>query len=98
MSFAENLLQSMKSNGLSFSDLAKKSGVSKSTLHGWTTGRRVQDLKELQRVAQVLEISFHELVFGEPDPYEANSDEFMKELFSGDVRVTIHKLERPRSK
>lgn len=98
MSFAENLLRSMKNKGLSFADLSKKSGVSKSTIHGWTTGRRVQDLKELKRVAQVLEISLHELVFSEPDPFETRHEELLKELFSGDVRITVHKIERPRSK
>jgi len=98
MSFAENLINTMKSKRLSFAELAKKSGVSKSTIHGWTTGRRVQELKELKRVATILEVSIHELVFGEPDPFEAKSQEFLKELFTGDVRLTVHKIERMRSK
>lgn len=89
----------MKAKHLNFVELAKLSGVSKSTIHGWTTGRRVRDLSELRRVANVLEVSIYNLVFGEPDPYESKAQEaLLKELFSGDVRVTIHKIERSRSK
>ena len=98
MPFAENLSQAMKSRNLSFAELAKKAGISKSTIHGWTTGRRVQDLKELKKVAQVLKISIHELAFGEPDPFESMPQEILRELFTGDVRVTIHKVERIRQK
>lgn len=36
----------------------------------------------------------HELCYGEPDPYEVKSEEILKELFSGDIRVSIHKIER----
>lgn len=79
--------------GWSLAQLARESGVPKPTLHGWTTGRSA-NLDQLKRVATALQVSLHELVFGEPDPYEAPSEELLKELFTGDVRVSIHRIER----
>lgn len=95
MVLSKMLLKYMQEKQLNFVELAKRSGVSKSTIHGWTTGRRVRNLAELRRVAEILEISIHQLIFGEADPYEKKSQEILKELFAGDVRVTIHKIEKP---
>lgn len=98
MTLPKNLIKAMKAKGLTFVLLARASGVSKSTIHGWSTGRKVQDLQELKRVAQVLEMSLYELAFGEVDPFEPTSVEILKEIFSGDVRVTIQRIEKVRSK
>ncbi len=59
-------------------------------------GRRSVDLSQLRKVALVLKVSFHELAFGEPDPLEFDSGVLLKELFTGDVRVTLHRIERKR--
>jgi hypothetical protein len=55
-------------------------------------------LNQLKQVASALEVSFHELCFGEPDPYEQKMDteEVLRELFTGDVRVTLHRIERQK--
>ena len=53
---------------------------------------------QLKKVASTLQISTHELLFDEADPYDNKTDEILKELFSGDVRVTLHRIERKRSK
>jgi transcriptional regulator with XRE-family HTH domain len=84
--------------GLNLSELARKSGVPKQTLHGWVTGRKGVNLEQLRKVSVALEVSIHELAFGEPDPYESPSEEVLKELFSGDVRVTLHRIERKKVK
>ncbi|MNJ91243.1 Helix-turn-helix domain protein [compost metagenome] len=94
MNLGKNLSKLMKEKGFTLIRLAKESGVSKQTIHGWTTGRRVHDLGQLKKVATILEIPIHDLVYGEPDPFLNQSQVLLKELFSGDVRVTIHKLER----
>ncbi len=98
MVLSKILVKMMREKNLNFASLSAKSGVSKSTIHGWTTGRKVQNLSELKRVATVLETSLHELAFGEPDPYSSRPQENLRELFSGDVRLTIHKIERTRSR
>lgn len=73
------------------------SGVSKPTLHGWTTGRRVLDIDQLKQVANVLKISIHELFYGEPDPFASVPQDVLREIFSGDVRITIHRIERVKA-
>lgn len=98
MEFGKNLLRLMKEKGLSLGKLEKLSGVSKPTLHGWTTGRGVTNLDQLKKVATVLEVPIHELIYGEPDPFESKTREVLKELFSGDVRLTVHRIERVKSK
>ena len=96
MNFKDNLDKQLKIRGWTLARLAKECGVSKSTLHSWTTGRSALNLEKLKLVATALEISIHELVFGEPDPFEKPGDEILKEIFRGDVRVNLHRIERRR--
>lgn len=86
----------LRQKGWSITQLSKKSGVSKSTLHAWTVGRKSINLENLKRVAAALEISVHQLVYGEPDPFESVGKEVLKEIFSGDVRITVHRIERKK--
>jgi transcriptional regulator with XRE-family HTH domain len=85
-----------KKKAWSISRLAKESGVPVQTIHGWTVGRKPVNLDQLKKVASALQISIHQLVFGEPDPFESQGEEILKEIFSGDVRVTLHRIERKR--
>lgn len=92
------LVRLYESRGWTIGRLARESGVPKPTLHGWTTGRSAHNLDQLKQVASALKVSLHELTFDEPDSYESQSDEFLKELFTGDVRVSIHRIERRRKR
>ena len=90
--------------GWSLATLARRSGVPKTTIHGWTTGRAVQDLNQLRKVASILEVSVHYLIFGCEDPHSRAvrnpgsetggniaviSAEGLKQVFNGHVRVII---------
>lgn len=81
--------------GITLTQLAKQAGVPKATLHAWTTGRE-PSIGQLKKVADTLEISFYRLAFGKNDPNEVDGEVLLKELFSGDVRVTLHKIERSK--
>lgn len=94
MKLATNLNSLCKRKGITIAKLAREAGVASQTLHGWTTGRQGVQLDHLKKVAAVLEVSVHELAYGEPDPFESTSEEILKEIFSGDVRVTLHRIER----
>ena len=98
MKLSENLLRIVKSKGITLAKLSRDSGVPPQTLHGWVTGRDSVNLKQLKKVASSLEVSSHSLAFGEPDPNESIGKEILKELFTGDVRVTVHRIERRRTK
>lgn len=94
MKLGNTLSKLCKERGWSISQLATKSGVPRSTLHSWTTNPAAVNLKHLQLVARALGTSVHFLAYGEPDPNEAPAEEVLRELFSGDVRVTLHRIER----
>jgi transcriptional regulator with XRE-family HTH domain len=91
MELSKNLVDLCKKKNLTIAALAKKSGVKQPTLHGWTTGRSVQNLDDLKKVCDVLEVGLHTLLYGVPDPHESN-EALLKEIFKGDIRVTIHKI------
>lgn len=96
MKLGLKLNQLCKAQGLSLSRLAKEAGVPMQTVHAWTTGRKSINPDQIRKVAMVLKVSIHQLIFDEPDPYEVAGDEILKEIFSGDVRVTLHRIERRR--
>jgi transcriptional regulator with XRE-family HTH domain len=99
MKLGSKLPKLCKARGLSLTRLAKEAGVPLQTVHAWTTGRKSINPDQIRKVAIVLKISIHELIFDEPDPFEAASEDVLKEIFSGDVRVTLHRIERrPRRK
>lgn len=92
-----SILESLcKKKGITLAELARRSEVPKQTLHNWTIGRRSINPDQIKRVSQVLETSVHYLLFGEHDPFESPTEEILKEIFSGDVRVTLHRIERRR--
>ena len=96
MDLGKRLNRLCKERGLSLSELARLSSVPVQTLHGWTTGRKAVQLEQLKRIASALKVSVHELAYGEPDPYEPVGEEILRELFSGDVRVTVQRIERKK--
>ena len=94
MKLRTTLLTICKKRGISITHLSRQAGIPTQTLHGWSTGKSVASLDQLKKVATALELPLHELIFGEPDPLESPSEEILKEIFSGDVRVTLHRVER----
>jgi transcriptional regulator with XRE-family HTH domain len=81
MKLDKNLSKLCKDRGLTLAALAKESGVKQPTLHGWTTGRSVQNMDDLKKVCDVLEVSLHEILYGERDPWEIKSCPKCKEVF-----------------
>lgn len=96
MELRTNLPLLLKKKKLSLTQLAKSARVPLSTLHSWTTGKTTLNLEQLKRVSLALEVPTHELIYGCPDPFDSATDEVLKEIFAGDVRVTVHKILRKR--
>jgi len=90
--FKQNLALLCRQKGWTVAKLAKVSGVPVQTLHGWTAGKKPVNFDQVKKVATALEVSIHQIIFGEVDPYGSIDREVLEEIFSGDVRVTIHKL------
>jgi transcriptional regulator with XRE-family HTH domain len=85
-----------RERGWSLARLAREAGVPHQTVHSWTVGRISINPDQLRRVAEALQVSVHFLMFGEGDPFEQPGTEILREIFSGDVRVTLHRIERTR--
>lgn len=98
MRLSENITTLCKKKGWKLAELSRKAGIPNQTLHNWLTGRTSVNPVQLKKVAAVLEVSLFYLIFGEADPYEQPSVEVLKEIFSGDVRVTLHRIEQKRGK
>lgn len=96
MKLGSKLNQICKAQGVSLSRVAKEAGVPMQTVHAWTTGRKSINPDQIRKVAMVLKVSIHQLMFDEPDPFESPGEEILREIFSGDVRVTLHKIDRTR--
>lgn len=92
---AVNLARILRDRRLTLAKLSALSKVPKATIHGWTVGKS-PNIDQLKRVAVALEVSVHRLAWGFSDPHESLGDDVLKELFSGDVRVTVHRIERKR--
>lgn len=99
MLLSKTLLKLCKARKITLSQLSKKTGIPQPTLHGWSSGRSVGNIDDLKKVCDVLQISLHSLLYDEPDPWELGHEEILRELFSGDLRVTVHRIEKkPRGK
>jgi lambda repressor-like predicted transcriptional regulator len=92
MSMKKVIERMLERKGLNLNQLSKLSGVPKSTIYSWGDQKAV-NLDQFKAVANALEVSVYQLAYGESDPFEKISGEVLTELFSGDVRVTIQKIE-----
>lgn len=98
----ENILRLMKERRLSQTQLAKEARIAASTLHGYlnpSISKQAKiDVLIIKRIAEALSTDFHELLFGVPDPNSKTkiSEEILHKLFEGDLRVTIHKIDKKK--
>jgi len=88
----KNLNLELKKRTWTIAKLSKTSGVPSPTIHGWINGRSALNLEQLRAVATALEVSLYQLVFDASDPYSHKNTEVLKEIFTGDVRLTIHQI------
>lgn len=63
-SFESNLKRLRTRQGLKQEELAQKMSVTRQTVSGWETGRRQPDLETLKKLAKVLDVDIHELIYG----------------------------------
>ena len=101
MQLDKNLTKFCKEKRFTIAELARRSGVSKSTLHGWMNGVKVHNLDHLRKLASVLQISLYRLLFDEDDPFCCGGEDgksigpkVLDEIFSGEVRVLIQRIRR----
>lgn len=73
----------MKEHGLTLSDIARMSNVSKGVVYNWLHGASPQNLWALSKLAESLDVSLHFLLFGE------NEKSMMEKAMSGTKEVVV---------
>jgi transcriptional regulator with XRE-family HTH domain len=58
--FAANLDRILRAKGWRYIDLAERTGIDKSSISGWKSGRSFVDPKTIDLLAYVLEVEHHE--------------------------------------
>lgn len=87
--FAERLQFAAKKKGWTLAELARRSGVPKTTIHHWTCGK-VPGLTQVGKVANTLGVPLHELIYGKPDPHLESKSE--SAVLSGVYRIHLEKI------
>lgn len=77
---ASNLKKILEDKEISVSELAKKTGVPKSTILTWLAGR-TPDLIQLDKVTQFLDVSIDEIAF------DRKREDILSQLFE---KVEVH--------
>jgi transcriptional regulator with XRE-family HTH domain len=68
MKLGKNILYLCEKNNMTLKELAKRTSIPHSTLHGWAMGANVLKIEELKKICSIFEISLYQLLFGEDDP------------------------------
>ena len=93
MNLRNVLRELLEKERISITKLAKETEVPIQTIHGWLVGKNPSNANHLKKVAKYFKVTIHYLLFGEEDPFEKTlTTTELKQIFSGDIRVTIHKL------
>lgn len=88
---AENLNRLMSSKKLTVTSAARKVGMNKSTLHNYCNGVIPRNLPKIKELADLLEVSLSELIFGnESEPANIN----LSDGIEGKFEVTIRRVDR----
>lgn len=65
MNLRRQLALYLEMRSLTLPELARKSGVSRHTLFGWSSGQKPRDIAQLHKVATVLQTTVDHLCFGD---------------------------------
>lgn len=88
---AENLNRLMASQKLTVTSAARKVGMNKSTLHNYCNGVIPRNLPKIKELADLLEVSLSELIFG----HESESTNVnLSDGIEGKFEVTIRRVDR----
>ena len=90
--FHNNLKRLRHRRGMKQEELAERMRVTRQTVSGWETGRRQPDLDTLKKLAEVLNVDIHELIYGnKPGEYSKYQKKYVirTALLGGIVTVLL---------
>lgn len=83
MILGEKIARLRRKNGWSQEELADKMEVSRQAVSKWESGKTQPDLETLQKIAQVLEVSVEELIYGERRQTTVINQKTVKQVTKG---------------
>ncbi len=95
MKLKNNLREVLARKEMSAAELARSSKVPKATISDWLGGASPKSLQQLKTVADVLNLSLDELVFGETPKAREKSviEEFTEnEIYAGKYEVILRRI------
>lgn len=85
----------LKQEGISISQLAKRTEVPMQTLHNWLQGMEPRSLKQLRSVADFFEVSMDYLCFGvNKESLHKGLDQYKEEINAGVFEVVLRRVKR----
>ncbi len=82
----------MRDQRLTLKSIEKETGVPASTIAEWTNNRSPKNPVQVQKVAKLLGVSLHFLLFGAEDSEEPLTKLVREDVFSGTFEITIKKV------
>lgn len=85
----DNIRFYRKKNGQTQDFLAESCNVTRQTISKWETGKSEPDLTTLSRLAQVLEVSEEDLIYGPTDKEKKEAGLKVKKVGDGRIHLSI---------
>jgi len=82
----------MRERRFSLKSIERETGVPASTIAEWTNNRAPKNPVQVQKVAKLLGVSIHFLLFGVEDSEEPLTKLVREDIFSGTFEITIKKV------
>ena len=80
----------MKEKGFTFKKLSELSGVSMSTIKGWSANTEPKSMVSVRKVARILGVTSEYLIFGEDPGNTIDLNQLItQKLYSGWVKITV---------
>lgn len=91
MNLQKNLKKLLFQKNLKAAELARLSGVSKTSIGEWLAGSNPRDIRKVKKVADALHVSVDELCFGDAENRNSPLKKYEEEIFAGNFDVILRK-------
>lgn len=94
MNLSKNLKRILFERSLKAADLARLSGVSKTSIGEWLSGSNPRDIRKVKKVADVLEVSLDNLCFGDGSLKRSDIEDYKDQIEVGTYDVILKRVKK----
>lgn len=94
LKFGDRLRHMMNERGLTVREVAELADLNNSVIQSWISNAHPHNLAAVARLAKALQVGFKELLLGEPEDIQQNSEFILEEnpYFDGICHLSIKKV------